>query len=1364
MITVKHIQTIAFTLFLSLMSVKGIAQAYPPPSAYSSGAKINYVRTWDAISPQDNTDTMMTAAVGAALQTTKYYDGLGRPVQTVTKKASPNQKDMVQPVLYDEFGRETYQYLPYEVTGDGSFKTDPFNGQFSFYNGLYSDSFTYSKTNFEFSPLNRPLETYAAGKSWGGGKKGNAIQYLFNSASDSVRIWISSTTPYTSGVYAAGQLEKIITTDENSKQIVEYKNKNGKVILKKVQISNSPSSGHTGWLCTYYIYDKLNNLTFVLQPLAVEQLVAGSWSFGTNTINELCFKYTYNERHRMIIKKIPGAGEVWMVYDARDRLVMTQDSVQRAAGKWLVTQYDLLDRPTKTYLWTNGSDRTTHQSTAQISISYPSLSGTYDLLTETYYDNYSWLNGTGITAFSSTDITSTYFITTYNTSPYFAERLDTTLRLSGLVTGTKIKVLNPQSGMPSYIYMATWYDDKARPIQVQTTNITGGIDFTTTQYDYSGKVLRQLVKHNKSGTGAETYYVLSKNEYDHIGRLLRIKKTVNNSTSSNSEKIIADNSYEFRDKPEVKRIGYNGSNYIDSLEYKYNIRGWLTYINKPYIDSIRSNWFGMELVYDTNGITNYSNTKQYNGNISGSTWRAGGDGVSRRYNYSYDNANRLVSATNNVITLPGPSDIGMDRTDFSVNNITYDANGNLLTMQQKGYKLNGNVVLDQLSYSYQTNSNKLMAVADTSAVTKLGDFNNGTNGSDDYNYDGNGNLKADSNKHISAIAYNFLNLPDSITVDGKGVIKYVYDAAGNKLEKRTTEGSKVTRNDYINGFVYQNDTLQFLGHEEGRVRWTKRYWTTGDSAYQFVYDYFIKDYLGNIRTVLTEQKDTSQYFATFEAANRAKENALFYNIQQTCVAVSSITGYPTDNTTTPNDSTSMVMGNGNQVGVSQAIKVMAGDRVDLAVKSYWNEWNPIKSPQNISDQVFTALLAAMGNSVATQSGIKATAAELSNFSTSPLSTGITDFLNNQTYTNTTRPKAYLNWILLDEQFHSVAASSGFIQIGDSGVLNTVAPSGTLTMSKSGYLFIFVSNATKDIPVYFDNLVVQHYSGPLTEETAYYPFGLTMAGICSKSAGSLVNRYRYNGKEEQRQEFNDGSGLEWLDYGARMYDAQIGRWMTLDPRADEDRRLTPYRYAYNNPLRFIDPDGMREDVYIDENGKVLGRDGSETRDVRVIDEKKFNSIKKENNGTSSAAATKQLQESGKKLDEYEKGINISDKEWGQIRENGGRKYVPYVFNNSNETVYYQPEGIEDGINYNPYVNEHEPYPIAPNSALYSPVDAIKTKSMADDIVCKVPTGHQVEIDKNGNTVILFFPEALTSTYGEIKAGEYFKKLGDVFKKK
>jgi RHS repeat-associated protein len=105
-----------------------------------------------------------------------------------------------------------------------------------------------------------------------------------------------------------------------------------------------------------------------------------------------------------------------------------------------------------------------------------------------------------------------------------------------------------------------------------------------------------------------------------------------------------------------------------------------------------------------------------------------------------------------------------------------------------------------------------------------------------------------------------------------------------------------------------------------------------------------------------------------------------------------------------------------------------------------------------------------------------------------------------------------------------------------------------------------------VDVYFDDLKITHTKSPIIQQDDYYVFGMAFSEY--QKENSLANQNLYNSKERQ-----DELGLDWLDYGARMYVADIGRWGVVDPLAEKSRRRSPYNYVYNNPMRFIDPDGM-----------------------------------------------------------------------------------------------------------------------------------------------------------------------------------------------
>ncbi len=752
------------TLFviLSVLAQPKAQRSFPPD--YAASGAVNYLRTWAPTAPVVDANLLMNMPLRDVKSNTQYVDGFGRPIQTVVKEGSlntgSNATDLVNTVLYDAFGRESIKYLPYAEPSvkDGAFKSSPFVKQANFYNAQLSGqagetsadntpNWAYGQTNFEASPSSRPTEIFAAGSSWvgssgqvaEGNRRSQKMKYWINTSSDSVRVWavtnasaIGSFASYSStSNYPAAVLYKNVAVDENGKQVIEFKDKEDKLILKKVQLTANADGGaganHTGWLSTYYIYDDLGNLRCVIQPEAVKRMSnSGNWNLS-NYLSEQCFRYEYDTRSRMIMKKVPGAAEVYMVYDSRDRLVMVQDANLRIADKWMVTLYDARNRAVQTGLLKNnffGSISKTfskHLVDAAVNTSgYPFTPAAtpavsyWEYLTKMGYDDYASIpSASGLNQnFDNTWIS--YFFTNYNASPDYPQQQIASQQTKGMVTSSETKVI----ATGNYIYSVYIYDDKGRLIQTKTKNITGGTDIATTQFGWSGQPLVMLYKHQNSGNIGQEHVTVTKMEYDDLGRVRLVKKelisTVNGTVIRQPAQTILENEYDKLGQLKSKKLApaYNNNVGLETLGYEYNIRGWMLGMNRGFTrDEAASNgkYFGFDLGYDkqNNGLIGNQTyaSAQYNGNISGMVWKSKGDKEKRKYDYVYDAANRLFKAdftqyTSGTFNQNANVNYNVKMGDGLDISTAYDDNGNIKKMQHWGLKIGSSAQIDNLEYTY----------------------------------------------------------------------------------------------------------------------------------------------------------------------------------------------------------------------------------------------------------------------------------------------------------------------------------------------------------------------------------------------------------------------------------------------------------------------------------------------------------------------------------------------------------------------------------------------------------------------------------------------------------------------------------------
>ena len=645
-----------------------------------------------------------------------YFDGLGRPFQSVNKTVQNNvTKQRLATLLeYDYYGRETNMWLPTSVMAD-YVEVSTFRNTAVGSSG-YNDSYPYSQSIYEASPLNRPLQQYGAGKLWHSNNRAVRTEYLVN-ASDSDRackFYTVNGTSLSGGTefYAANLLNVIKTTDEGNNVSYTFTDKLGRIVLTR-QMNGTEAHD------TYYVYNDKGNLCFVLQPM-----------YQTTADIELyAFEYKYDGHGNCIWKKLPGAEYIEYVYDNYDRMTYSQDGNQRKNNRWMYYQYDAMGRP-------SGQGECTEKNRDSNPVQH----------IRSYYDGYYILSQSGFN------------------NPDFPK--GNTSYIKGRLAGSIISV--PGSG--SKIYIAYFYDIKGRVMQETRSNLLGGHDVTTTTYTFTDKPA--TVTHIHTASGKNTWTEVYTYSYDHADRISKVQHTLGGTTIT-----LYDATYD--DLGRLKTKSLHGST-TNKLTYTYNLRGWLTgitgtrltqnlYYNTgvgtaKYNGSISSmTWKagnestvrGYKFTYDgldrlLNGTYGEgeqlnSNSGRYSENVTGYDKNGNITGLERYGRSGYSSYGMCDALTytlngNQMIRVDDLVSIGAgnDETDFKdavkqANEYTYDANGNLTKDLNKGItgitynclNLPNAVTFSDgstITYIYSADGTKLRTVHKIGSVTTTTDY------------------------------------------------------------------------------------------------------------------------------------------------------------------------------------------------------------------------------------------------------------------------------------------------------------------------------------------------------------------------------------------------------------------------------------------------------------------------------------------------------------------------------------------------------------------------------------------------------------------------------------------------------------------
>jgi RHS repeat-associated protein len=819
--------------------------------SWCQSADQNYIRT----------RTMTDKEGSTYIERIQYFDGLGRPVQTVQRGITPAGKDLVSYQEYDALGRESNAWLPAPVgqtTGNFMSFTSFQNTSKSFYN----DNNPHTKPVYEASPLNRITAQYGAGAAWHNAGKAVKTEYLTNTTSGELSCLYYtvqgsglSTTIKKAGIYfPSKQLYVTKITDEDGNIAYEFKDKLGQVLLTR-QKDNT-----LGLIDTYYVYDDFGNQCYVLQPEFIRQY--GSLSTGyvySDThagLKGLAFIYRYDSRNRCIYKKMPGADPIYYVYDKADRLIFSQDGEQRQAGKWMFAIPDALGRTSLTGHCSNTIDyaanplggiivcaaRTNSTNTYKgYSISGITLASPR-IFTVNYYDDYEFM---GFNNFpSKTDANFKYeTVSNYGTQYKTDERYCYKGKLTGTMTASifNLSVNNPEDlDVITLCPTVMYYDERGRVIRIQTRKgnvLISGYEKDYFAYNFKGQLTSHKSVHTVTYSSAKTQTEFYTYTYDHAGRLIdaKHKLEVANSGKRGTTITLSHNTYD-----ELGRLKTAMPNDQQSLKltYSYNVRNWLT--------EIAGQAFGEKLYYNT--AFAQGGTARWNGNISTAIQYDGDYGIG--FNYRYDNLNRLT----NAVSFYGNNNFNYISFGAYDSHYSFDKNGNMtklwriedLALEDVSSQYNGNLLSKRYSDYFEDEWENTYG----DYYDVYTDYTHGDRQNAQMTYNKNGALTSDPYRGVN-YGYNTLGMPRYVTVPAvNGSIRYCYSAIGEKqcavyywhsglsLDPLENEGKNYTGTNsnktinYFNNKVYENGVLKKILLPNGYI-------------FNDTYYFYLRDHLGN---------------------------------------------------------------------------------------------------------------------------------------------------------------------------------------------------------------------------------------------------------------------------------------------------------------------------------------------------------------------------------------------------------------------------------------------------------------------------------------------------------------------------------------